>query len=81
MRIADSTATVIRDSRPVNLPPSDACWAIRRSFQLTQDRVGDIVGVTGQTVSFWETGRYEPTGQRRLRYVELLRACVDEASQ
>lgn len=81
MGVAEITTTAIETSRPVDLPPPDARRAIRRSVQLSQIRVGEIVGVTGQMVGFWESGRNEPTGERRERYAELLRTCIERGQR
>ncbi len=77
MTVTETTTTAIEASRPVELPPPDACQALRKSVHLTQASVGEVVGVTGQMVGFWESGRNQPTGERRVRYAELLRACVE----
>ena len=80
MTITGATAAAIAASRPIELPPPDDRRDIRRGVRLTQVRVGAIVGVTGQMVGLWERGRNEPTGERRIRYAELLDACI-EATQ
>ena len=80
MTITANTVAAIAASRPVDLPPPEERQAIRRGVRLTQVRVGAIVGVTSQMVGLWENGRSEPTGVRRIRYAELLDACI-EATQ
>ncbi len=77
MTVTESTTTAIEESRPVALPPPDACRALRRSVRLTQASVGEVVGVTGQMVGFWESGKNQPTGIRRKKYAELLQTCVE----
>ena len=38
--------------------------------------MAEIVGVTRQTVYFWESGQRKPTGDRLLKYAAALRACL-----
>ena len=77
MTITAATVAAIDASWPAELPPPQERRAIRRSVRLTQARVGAIVGVTGQMVGLWENDRNEPTGERRIRYAELLEACLE----
>lgn len=77
--IKRATNRTIRTSRPIELPEAEERRAIRRSVRLTQRQVGELVGVTGQMVGFWEVGKNEPTGENRARYAELLEACQEAA--
>ncbi len=49
--------------RPPNEPwTADRIAALRASLGLTQTGFAEELGVRQQTVSEWETGRYEPRG-------------------
>jgi DNA-binding transcriptional regulator YiaG len=54
------------------LPPPSARRAIREAAGVTQQRIAVELGVTRAAVSFWEQGRCDPRGDRRLRYVAIL---------
>ncbi|MDN0197977.1 helix-turn-helix domain-containing protein [Streptomyces sp. S.PNR 29] len=45
---------------------------LRRTARLSQAQVAQAVGVSRETVSAWETGRWEPTGDARTKYRRLL---------
>ena len=45
---------------------------IREQAGVSQGDVAEALGVTRPAVSYWETGRREPRGENRRRYVELL---------
>jgi DNA-binding transcriptional regulator YiaG len=53
---------------PERRPKYDAGWdaervrALRRHMGLSQDGLADELGTRQQTVSEWETGRYQPRG-------------------
>jgi DNA-binding XRE family transcriptional regulator len=53
---------------PERKPKYDAGWdaervrALRRYLGLSQDGLADELGTRQQTVSEWETGRYQPRG-------------------
>ena len=44
------------------MPPSTDILALRRRLGLTQAEFARKLGVRQQTVSEWETGKYEPRG-------------------
>jgi len=37
--------------------------------------MAELVGVTRQSILYWETGRRRPTGDRLVRYIKALDAC------
>jgi len=51
-------------NRKVNRPQWDRehIQALRRHLGLTQRELADQLGTRQQTISEWETGRYEPRG-------------------
>lgn len=53
--------------------------ALRASLALTQAEMAEELGVRQQTVSEWETGRYQPRGAsaRMLRLLAEARAAYD----
>lgn len=55
-----------------NLPTPPERKHLRRAARLSQAQVAQAVGVSRETISAWETGRWEPTGTTRTRYQRLL---------
>lgn len=53
------------------MPISDNIKKLRQIFDVTQDELGEIAGVTGNAVSQWENGRSEP----RMGAIERMAAC------
>ncbi|MFF9899319.1 helix-turn-helix transcriptional regulator [Streptomyces longispororuber] len=45
---------------------------LRRTARLSQAQVAQAVGVSRETVSAWEAGRWDPTGEARAKYRRLL---------
>jgi DNA-binding XRE family transcriptional regulator len=56
-----------------DLPPPAERLKLREFQGLTQKQVAEALGVTPGAVSGWEKGRYEPRGDVRIQYAELLR--------
>ncbi|WP_308405161.1 helix-turn-helix transcriptional regulator, partial [Streptomyces sp. B93] len=54
------------------LPPPPERKQLRRKARLNQTQVAQAVGVSRETVSAWEAGRWEPTGDARTKYRRLL---------
>lgn len=53
------------------MPISENIRKLRKIFDVTQDELGEIAGVTGNAVSQWENGRSEP----RMGAIERMAAC------
>lgn len=53
------------------MPISENIKKLRQIFDVTQDELGEIAGVTGNAVSQWENGRAEP----RMGAIERMAAC------
>ncbi|MFD0353637.1 helix-turn-helix transcriptional regulator [Streptomyces sp. NPDC127110] len=53
------------------LPPPEERKRVRKAYGITQADVADSVGVHRITVSAWERGTYDPTGDARARYMRL----------
>lgn len=51
-----------KGKRPAEAWTAERIAALRESLGLTQSSFADELGVRQQTVSEWETGRYEPRG-------------------
>lgn len=51
---------------------SDRIRDTRKSKKLTQQRLGDLVGVTKTTISQWEKGDYSPSGQNLYNLAKAL---------
>ena len=48
---------------------------------ITQREIGDVLGVTGVTISRWETGKRLPRGDLARRYLALLDAACEEVGR
>ncbi|MFJ9022679.1 helix-turn-helix domain-containing protein [Streptomyces sp. NPDC102259] len=57
---------------PAPLPPPKRRRHLREAASLTQAQVAERMGVTGETVHAWESGRTTPRGRRREAYAKLL---------
>ena len=53
----------------------------RKAQKLTQDQFGDLVGVTGRTVSTWERAKGGPDLDKIPDLIRVLRLSQDEATQ
>lgn len=53
------------------MPISENIKKLRQIFDVTQDELGEVAGVTGNAVSQWENGRSEP----RMGAIERMAAC------
>ena len=63
----------IADREPIReLPEPGERVRLRQHFGVTQEEVARALKVTRKTVSSWEQGISEPTGERRTRYANLL---------
>lgn len=63
--------------RPDQLPAPTERVRLRMAQGLTQAQVATALGVTPGAVGSWEKGRYEPRGDVRAQYVELLRLIAE----
>lgn len=61
----------------VPLPPLSERVRLRKAQRLTQAQVAEALGVTPGAVGSWEKGRYEPRGEVRIQYAELLRLIAE----
>jgi DNA-binding transcriptional regulator YiaG len=57
-----------------DLPPPVMRRAIRKATGTSLRAVAEAVGVTPQAVAFWEEDERTPTGERLVKYVQLLRS-------
>lgn len=67
-----SIAELIQRRRPVPLPAPSERRRRREAFGITQQEIGQEVGVAGPTVARWESGAREPKGERRRSYAAVL---------
>ena len=51
---------------------------LRREHKLTQEQLGEKLGVTNKTISRWETGTYLPPADSLLRMSELFEVSINE---
>ena len=59
------------------LPPPEERVRLRKAQGLTQARIAEALGVTPGAVGSWEKGRYDPRGEVRAQYAELLRLIAE----
>jgi DNA-binding XRE family transcriptional regulator len=65
------------------LPPPELRRALRKAAGASQADIAEVVGVTRQSVSFWEAGTRTPRGPNLESYVdvlEVLRGAVSEGA-
>ena len=53
------------------LPTPEERKRVRKAYGLTQDGMAEALGVHRITVSAWERGAYDPTGDTRTQYLQL----------
>jgi transcriptional regulator with XRE-family HTH domain len=69
-----STQVMLRKAaRHRGLPAPALRRAIRQDAGLSQQDIAEVVGVTRESVSRWETGNRRPVGGHLEAYAELLR--------
>ena len=51
---------------------------LRKEKNLSQEKLGDILGVTNKTISRWETGKYLPPADMLLVMSELFGVSINE---
>lgn len=61
------------------LPPREMWQALRVAAEMSRSQLAASLGVTRQSIWYWETGRRSPRGQQRRDYAEALRV-LREAS-
>ncbi|MFD7240663.1 helix-turn-helix domain-containing protein [Streptomyces massasporeus] len=61
------------------LPPPKERRRLREAASLTRAQLASRVGVTGETVRGWETGRVTPRGRKGEKYAKLLNSLGDES--
>ena len=49
----------------------------RKARGMTQRQLADACGVFVNTISYWETGRFEPTWYTMVRVAEVLNVSLD----
>jgi DNA-binding transcriptional regulator YiaG len=54
------------------LPDPEEQLRLRNSAGLSQRDLARLMGVTRVSVSYWERGRNEPSGENRARYVTVM---------
>ena len=51
---------------------------LRKEHELSQEKLGEIIGVTNKTISRWETGTYLPSAEMLLSMSKLFDVSVNE---
>ncbi len=75
MAIQDAVAAFRRRR---SLPEAVMAKSIRQQAGLTQQEIGEAIGVSGACISRWESGRRSPRGKSRDAYADLLAALTKE---
>ena len=52
--------------------------AKRIGMNLTQEKLGDLIGVSNTTVSMWETGEAVPRAKTLIKLAEILGCKIDD---
>lgn len=63
------------------LPSPSERKRIRTDYGVTAQAVADVLGVSRMSVSAWEKGTYDPTGENATKYAELLREMREALNQ
>ena len=51
---------------------------LRKEHELSQEKLGEIIGVTNKTISRWETGTYLPPAEMLLSMSKLFDVSINE---
>ncbi len=51
--------------------------ALRKEQGLSQRRLGELIGFSNQTVSFWESGRMEPNADTLVKLAKYFNVSID----
>jgi len=70
-----------RRPRKSPLPSPAERKRIRTDYGVTIQAVADVLGVSRMSVTAWEKGTSEPTGENATKYVELLREMREALKQ
>lgn len=63
------------------LPSPEKRKRIRIDYGVTIQAVADVIGVSRMSVTAWEKGTSEPTGDNAIKYAELLREMREALNQ
>jgi DNA-binding XRE family transcriptional regulator len=74
---SESLAELVRAGR---LPLPEERQRIRREARLSLRQMGDAIGVTSMTISFWERGTIEPRLHHAAAYGQLLNRLAEAIS-
>lgn len=72
MRMKSLERVLERARRRRTLPPPATRRLLREQWNLTQIEIADVLGITRECVSRYESGHREPRGAVRDKYVDLL---------
>ncbi len=59
---------------------SEKLQSLRKDKNITQEQIAEVLGISRQSVSKWETGASYPDTQNLIRLAEILGVTVDELS-
>jgi DNA-binding transcriptional regulator YiaG len=67
----------LQPERTYELPPVEKRKQLREAFGLSQKELATQLGVGLSTIYAWESGRNEPRGQARMKYVTFCRTAEE----
>jgi transcriptional regulator with XRE-family HTH domain len=79
MNVAEAVTALINVRR--SLPSPERRAQLRRDAGITQDALAEILGVTRSTLTYWESGKRNPSGASLTRYLEALNAMAAATEQ
>lgn len=69
--------TMVRQAR--RLPPPEMAKAIRRAAGVSQEAIANEIGVSRQTIAFWESGARRPSTSHLSAYLRALNMLEEES--
>lgn len=60
------------------LPPPPRRIEIRKKAGLTQEDLGEVLGVSAMSIHYWETGKRLPKPEHAEAYLEVLEALEEQ---
>jgi transcriptional regulator with XRE-family HTH domain len=79
MTVAEAVTALMNVRR--SLPPPERRAQLRKDAGITQDALAEILGVTRSTLTYWESGKRNPSGASLTKYIEALNAMAAELDQ
>ncbi|MGW2865918.1 helix-turn-helix transcriptional regulator [Streptomyces sp. NPDC001205] len=75
--VKEAIRALMRPAQHSDLPAPADRVRIRKAAGINQEDFGKAIGVTRLSISMWEQGKTEPSGNNRQKYTTALRTIVD----